>query len=66
MQKSSDYDIAILGIDGRVFYKNRFFDMVNNKLNLSFLTPGIYVLNINSTENSEPIKDFKIVKLTED
>ena len=66
MKKSSDYDITIFGIDGRVCYKNRFFDMVNNKLNLSFLTPGIYVLNINSTENSEPVKDFKIVKLTED
>jgi hypothetical protein len=66
MEKSSDYDITIFGIDGRVCYKNRFFDMVNNKLNLSFLTPGIYVLNINSTKNSEPVKDFKIVKLTED
>ncbi len=66
MEKSSDYDITILGIDGRVCYKNRFFDMVNNKLNLSFLTPGIYVLNINSARNSEPVKDFKIVKLTED
>lgn len=63
MEKSLDYDITILGIDGRVCYKNRFFDMVNNKLNLSFLTPGIYVLNINSTKNSEPVKDFKIVKL---
>ena len=65
LKKSSDYEITIFGVDGRVYLKNQIYDRGDVQLNLSFLHPGIYVLNINSEGNSEPVKDFKIVKLTD-
>lgn len=63
MEKLSGYKITIYGVDGRVYLKNQTYDKGNIQLNLGFLHPGIYILNINSTEYSEPIHDFKIVKL---
>jgi hypothetical protein len=63
LKKSEDYEITIFGVDGRVYLKNQIYDKGNVQLNLGFLHPGIYVLNINSAKNSEPVNDFKIVKL---
>jgi hypothetical protein len=65
LEKSADYEITILSVDGRVCLKKQIYDKGNFKLNLDFLHSGIYILNINSAENSEPFSDFKIVKLTD-
>ncbi len=63
--KTSDYYIRIYGVDGRIYFTANVY--AKNKIlnDLSFLMPGVYVLNITSADKDPRIKDFKIVKLTD-
>jgi hypothetical protein len=60
--KSADYEITIFGVDGSACFKDQFRDIRNIEVDLNFLAPGLYVLEIASLINTELIKSFKIVK----
>jgi hypothetical protein len=60
--KSADYVITIFGVDGSTCYKDQFRNIRNIDINLNFLAPGLFVLEIASSEKTELIKSFKIVK----
>ncbi len=65
-EKTSDYNIKIFNIDGRVYYMDKVYAKDKIQTDLRFLPPGVYVLNITFLYENKPDKDFKIVKLTGD
>ncbi len=62
LEKSADCEITIFNVDGSACFKDQFRDIRNIEVDLNFLTPGVYVLEISSLENTKHIKSFKIVK----